>query len=208
FTNFPVLKTNEDENTSARMVRLLALILWLSLEECKRVSRKCPRTQFFTVPHDWYQPGMLLIGGMASQIIYVFNEVSFKNIPSQDIGFDLPLTYGSFAPEDFVKTKDLTFYRMVPNDENQYMGIIHLLLHFGWTWVGLFTGDDDSGKYFLQSMEVLFSKYQICSAFIQVFPRQGRVLSSDDMGTFGNLHVSGMDQRATAFIIYGDTMNL
>lgn len=97
---------------------------------------------------------------------------------------------------------------MVPNDENQYMGIIHLLLHFGWTWAGLFTGDDDSGKYFLQSMEALFSKYRICSAFTQVFPRQGRVLSGDDMGTFGNLHVSAMDQRARAFIIYGDTMNL
>ncbi|XP_039182418.1 vomeronasal type-2 receptor 26-like [Crotalus tigris] len=291
---------------SPGMVKFLALFLFLSLEECQRVTTKCAQTQFFTVPHDWYQPGTLLIGGMASQVIYVFNEVSFKNIPSQDIGFDLPvmltkfyqnslalafavntinksptilpnitvgfhiydtyydqrmtyynllnllfklhhflpnyacglpknliavvgglasdtsfhmadvlglykipqLTYGSFAPEDTVKPKDPIFYRMVPNDENQYMGIIHLLLHFGWTWVGLFTGDDDSGKYFLQSMEALFSQYRICLAFVQVFPRQGRVLSSDDMGTFGNLHVSVMDQRARAFIIYGDTMNL
>ncbi|KAG6516838.1 type-2 vomeronasal receptor [Crotalus adamanteus] len=283
------------------MVKFLALFLFLSLEECQRVTTKCPQTQFFTVPHDWYQPGTLLIGGMASQVIYVFNEVSFKNIPSQDIGFDLPvmltkfyqnslalafavntinksptilpnitvgfhiydtyydqrmtyynllnllfklfpnyacglpknliavvgglasdtsfhmadvlglykipqLTYGSFAPEDTVKPKDPIFYRMVPNDENQYMGIIRLLLHFGWTWVGLFTGDDDSGKYFLQRMEALFSQYRICLAFVQVFPRQARVLSNDDMGT--NLHVSVMDQRARAFIIYGDTINL
>ncbi|KAK9398097.1 type-2 vomeronasal receptor [Crotalus adamanteus] len=283
------------------MVKFLALFLFLSLEECQRVTTKCPQTHFFTVPHDWYQPGTLLIGGMASQVIYVFNEVSFKNIPSQDIGFDLPvmltkfyqnslalafavntinksptilpnitvgfhiydtyydqrmtyynllnllfklfpnyacglpknliavvgglasdtsfhmadvlglykipqLTYGSFAPEDTVKPKDPIFYRMVPNDENQYMGIIRLLLHFGWTWVGLFTGDDDSGKYFLQRMEALFSQYRICLAFVQVFPRQARVLSNDDMGT--NLHVSVMDQRARAFIIYGDTINL
>ncbi|KAK9398098.1 type-2 vomeronasal receptor [Crotalus adamanteus] len=283
------------------MVKFMALFLFLSLEECQRVTTKCPQTQFFTVPHDWYQPGTLLIGGMASQVIYLFNEVSFKNIPSQDIGFDLPmmltkfyqnclalafavntinksptilpnitvgfhiydtyydqrmtyynllnllfklfpnyacglpknliavvgglasdtsfhmadvlglykipqLTYGSFAPEDTVKPKDPIFYRMVPNDENQYMGIIRLLLHFGWTWVGLFTGDDDSGKYFLQRMEALFSQYRICLAFVQVFPRQARVLSNDDMGT--NLHVSVMDQRARAFIIYGDTINL
>ncbi|XP_070583842.1 vomeronasal type-2 receptor 26-like [Erythrolamprus reginae] len=143
-----------------------------------------------------------LVGGLGSDTTFHIADIlGLYKIPQ--------LTYGSFAPDDIVKSKDPNFYRMVPNDENLYMGIIHLLLHFGWTWVGLFTGDDDdSGKYFLQSMETLFPKYRICSAFTQVFPRQGRVLSSDDMGTFGNLHVSVMDPRARAFIIYGDTMNL
>ncbi|XP_025031870.1 vomeronasal type-2 receptor 26-like [Python bivittatus] len=97
---------------------------------------------------------------------------------------------------------------MVPNDRNQYMGITQLLLHFGWTWVGLLTGDDDSGKYFLKSIEALFSKYGICSAFIQVFPRHGRVFTQTDMGKSGNLQVSIMDQRARALVIYGDIMNL
>lgn len=78
-------------NKPARMVRLLALFLWLSLEECQRATARCPSTRSFTVPHEWYQPGTLLIGGMTSQIFYVFNKIAFRNYPPQVIGFDLPL---------------------------------------------------------------------------------------------------------------------
>nr|XP_056720359.1 vomeronasal type-2 receptor 26-like [Euleptes europaea] len=41
-------------------------------------------------------------------------------------------------------------YKMVPNDNFQYKGVVQLLHHFNWTWIGLFAVDDDNGDTFLQ----------------------------------------------------------
>ncbi|XP_033026241.1 vomeronasal type-2 receptor 26-like [Lacerta agilis] len=49
----------------------------------------------FPAPHQWYQPGGLIIGGIASQIFYVFYEVSFKEHPSQNM-FDIPYVVTKF----------------------------------------------------------------------------------------------------------------
>ncbi|XP_032092480.1 vomeronasal type-2 receptor 26-like [Thamnophis elegans] len=46
---------------------------------------KCPEVDAFPVPHEWYQPGEVLIGGMASQIIYAFSEHLFYEHPSQEL---------------------------------------------------------------------------------------------------------------------------
>ncbi|XP_060137349.1 vomeronasal type-2 receptor 26-like [Zootoca vivipara] len=43
----------------------------------------------FPLPHEWYQPGGLIIGGIASQLYYVFYEVFFKEHPSQNL-FGVP----------------------------------------------------------------------------------------------------------------------
>ncbi|XP_062993245.1 vomeronasal type-2 receptor 26-like [Elgaria multicarinata webbii] len=41
------------------------------------------------IPHEWYQPGGLIIGGIASQIFYTFDKLSFKKHPSQGF-FEIP----------------------------------------------------------------------------------------------------------------------
>ncbi|XP_061446334.1 vomeronasal type-2 receptor 26-like [Rhineura floridana] len=53
-------------------------------------TMQCPINAPLPVPHEWNQPGDLLIGGIASQIIYIFPEVDFKKHPSQEL-FDSPL---------------------------------------------------------------------------------------------------------------------
>lgn len=55
---------------------------------------------------------------------------------------------------------------MIPKEDNQYRGIIHLLLHFQWTWVGIITMDDDEGHKFVQMFTPLLFQNGICSAFI------------------------------------------
>ncbi|XP_060110743.1 vomeronasal type-2 receptor 26-like [Heteronotia binoei] len=47
---------------------------------------------------------------------------------------------------------------MVANEALQYIGIVQLLLHFRWKWVGLFIKDDESGEHFLQTLEPKLSK--------------------------------------------------
>ncbi|XP_053216383.1 vomeronasal type-2 receptor 26-like [Podarcis raffonei] len=45
----------------------------------------CPTNEPVTVPHEWHQPGGLIIGGIASQIIYHSLEIDFKERPSQKL---------------------------------------------------------------------------------------------------------------------------
>ncbi|XP_033026223.1 vomeronasal type-2 receptor 26-like [Lacerta agilis] len=49
----------------------------------------------FPVLHEWYETGDLVIGGIASHIIYLFDEVSFKEQPSLKL-FDIPYMVTKF----------------------------------------------------------------------------------------------------------------
>ncbi|XP_070585193.1 vomeronasal type-2 receptor 26-like [Erythrolamprus reginae] len=65
-----------------------------------------------------------------------------------------------------------SFYRMAPNEILQIVGIIHLLKHFKWMWVGLLILDDNSGDYFLEALDLFLSENRICAAFVERFPKQ------------------------------------
>ncbi|XP_077773958.1 vomeronasal type-2 receptor 26-like [Podarcis muralis] len=258
----------------------------------------------FPAPHQWYQPGGFIIGGIASQIFYVFYEVFFKEHPSQNM-FDVPyvvtkfyqhilalafavkeinenpkfcpnitlgfhiydsyydarmtyrttldllfkshrfvpnykcdtqknliaiigglsadtsfhmadtlglykipqLTYGSFPPDKNYGSQVPSFYRMVPNEAHQYMGIISLLKHFRWTWVGLFTVDDNSGEHFLQTLEPSLSHNGICLAFTQRIKQTARFDNWDEFRYIVlNIYVHLTDDKANVFMMYGESM--
>ncbi|XP_062992724.1 vomeronasal type-2 receptor 26-like [Elgaria multicarinata webbii] len=96
---------------------------------------------------------------------------------------------------------------MVPNESHQYVGIIRLLQHFGWMWVGLFAVDDDSGDHFFQVLEPLLSQNGICSAFIERMPKQASWRTGVQMMTMAlNFHQHVTNSTANAFIVYGETM--
>ncbi|XP_062993254.1 vomeronasal type-2 receptor 26-like [Elgaria multicarinata webbii] len=98
---------------------------------------------------------------------------------------------------------------MVSDEVHEYMGIIYFLQHFGWTWVGLFAVDDDSGAYFLKTVEPLLSKVGICPAFTLRLPRQGRIFGDSEKDVrFGDTFVSCMNSTARAFVTYGDIMTI
>ncbi|XP_053120260.1 vomeronasal type-2 receptor 26-like, partial [Hemicordylus capensis] len=88
---------------------------------------------------DGKQQLVLAIGGLTSpnsmQMASVFN--TYK-IPQ--------LSYGSFDPVLSDQTRFPFFFRMVPSEDLQYIGIIFLLKHFKWNWIGLLTSDDESGE--------------------------------------------------------------
>ncbi|XP_053216260.1 vomeronasal type-2 receptor 26-like [Podarcis raffonei] len=89
--------------------------------------------------------------------------------------FKIPqISYGSFQPAVNYQIKSPSFYRMVPSEYFQYKGIIQLLLHFKWKWVGLIAQDDEGGEHFLQTIEPMLSKNGICSEFTQRVPTNVR----------------------------------
>ncbi|KAF7234560.1 Vomeronasal type-2 receptor 26, partial [Varanus komodoensis] len=62
--------------------------------------------------------------------------------------------------------------QMVPKESYQYLGVVRLFQHFGWTWIGLLAMDDYYGDKFLQTMVPLLSQNDICPAFILRFPER------------------------------------
>ncbi|XP_066486737.1 vomeronasal type-2 receptor 26-like [Tiliqua scincoides] len=80
------------------------------------------------------------------------------------------LTYGT-APVMSTKERLAYFYRVFPSSNQQYMGILKLLLHFSWTWIGMIYVDDDCGEQFIQDVLPTFSQKGICFDFIAKIPK-------------------------------------
>uniref|UniRef100_A0A8C6X6K9 G-protein coupled receptors family 3 profile domain-containing protein n=1 Tax=Naja naja TaxID=35670 RepID=A0A8C6X6K9_NAJNA len=119
------------------------------------------------------------------------------------------LTYGSFAPKDIHSAEIPTYYSMVPNESSQYIGMIRLLQHFGWRWVGLFAIDNRHGEYFLQTMESLFSQHGICSACTQRIPYLTHWDNLSEMFHIGsNIYKHIADEKINTFIICGETLTI
>ncbi|XP_060110638.1 vomeronasal type-2 receptor 26-like [Heteronotia binoei] len=127
---------------------------------------------------DTHKNLMAVIGGLSSDTSFQMADIfGLYKIPQ--------LTYGSFALEERDTKLFHSFYRMVSNDELQYMGIIWLLQHFGWMWVGLFAVDNDNGEHFLRVLEPLLSKHGICSASTERCPN---TLSWNNLIAVNDLH--------------------
>lgn len=54
---------------------------------------------------------------------------------------------------------------MVPEQKPHYLGMIRLLLHFRWTWVGLIAPKNDNGERFVQTLTPVLTANGICVAF-------------------------------------------
>ncbi|KAF7234535.1 hypothetical protein EYD10_18438 [Varanus komodoensis] len=142
---------------------------------------------------------LTVIGALGSDTsFHIADILNVYNIPQ--------ITYGSFVLEKKYETQLPLFYRMVADESNQYMGIIHLLLHFKWTWIGIFAVDDESGNHFLQTMEPLFFKNGICSAFTERTPKQARFsYLGESIETSRKYYVLLKKTKAKVFLVYGET---
>ncbi|XP_073402819.1 extracellular calcium-sensing receptor-like [Dendrobates tinctorius] len=60
-----------------------------------------------------------------------------------------------------------SFFRTVPSDAFQSLGLAKLFLHFGWTWVGLLAMDNDYGQQGIQMVRQEIIKGGACVAFAE-----------------------------------------
>uniref|UniRef100_A0A8C6VHF3 G-protein coupled receptors family 3 profile domain-containing protein n=1 Tax=Naja naja TaxID=35670 RepID=A0A8C6VHF3_NAJNA len=90
----------------------------------------------------------------------------------------------------------------------QYKGILQLLLHFKWIWVGIFSINDDNGDRFVQRILAGFPMNGICFAFIKRIniPFLDDYISSfgEMIGTVDNIKRS----EANALVLYGETRTM
>ncbi|XP_062992780.1 vomeronasal type-2 receptor 26-like [Elgaria multicarinata webbii] len=104
-----------------------------------------------------------VIGGLNSETaLYMASILGIYKIPQ--------VSYYLFGPMLSTKTQFPFMYRVVPNEEYQYFGIVQILKHFQWTWIGIITLDDDKGENFVQTLMPILSQSGICPAFIDRMP--------------------------------------
>ncbi|XP_058036590.1 vomeronasal type-2 receptor 26-like [Ahaetulla prasina] len=98
---------------------------------------------------------------------------------------------------------------MVPKEDHQYIGIIQLLHHFNWTWIGIFAVDNNSGENFLQKMQPLLSQNGICSSFIQRLPQLVHLeYCQKSFQTIQIIALNMMNSKANTFLVYGESLTI
>ncbi|XP_034286055.2 vomeronasal type-2 receptor 26-like [Pantherophis guttatus] len=80
------------------------------------------------------------------------------------------ITFGS-PPMTYNDNSALFVTWMFPDDIHQLKGILYLLLHFGWTWVGMICLYEEDMERFVQKSLPMFSERGICFDFIECLPK-------------------------------------
>ncbi|XP_077779734.1 vomeronasal type-2 receptor 26-like [Podarcis muralis] len=84
--------------------------------------------------------------------------------------YKIPQVSYAFVSRDLNDKREFPFfYRTVPQEDALYPGIVKLLLHFNWTFIGLLTQDTNNGERFVKTLRPLLIKSGICVAFSQGF---------------------------------------
>ncbi|XP_015266973.1 PREDICTED: vomeronasal type-2 receptor 26-like, partial [Gekko japonicus] len=118
------------------------------------------------------------------------------------------LTYGS--PSVMNNKRQSVFFRwMFPNRNHLYMGILQLLLHFKWTWIGVIYLHVQSAEEFVQSALPIFSQKGICFDFTERFPKidfSNNIIEVMEKGT--HLYNKAMRSTANVLVVHGEIQSM
>lgn len=71
-------------------VVVVAMLLLLPHSVCEVLAGNCFVNEPTPILYEYHQPGDLTIGGIASQLFYLFEELTFDTIPTVDL-LDSPM---------------------------------------------------------------------------------------------------------------------
>ncbi|XP_075715702.1 extracellular calcium-sensing receptor-like [Rhinoderma darwinii] len=77
------------------------------------------------------------------------------------------VSYFSTSPLLSDRTQFPSFFRTVPSDAFQSLGLAQMVKHFGWTWVGLIAPDDNYGQEGIKVIKQEITRSGACLAFTQ-----------------------------------------
>ncbi|KAM5237928.1 vomeronasal type-2 receptor 116-like [Ctenodactylus gundi] len=78
------------------------------------------------------------------------------------------LTFGSFDPMLSDNGQSPSLYQMAPKDTSLGLGMVALMLHFSWTWVGLIFTEGQKGLQFSKDVRAEMDKNRLCLAFVKI----------------------------------------
>ncbi|XP_063094199.1 vomeronasal type-2 receptor 26-like isoform X2 [Cavia porcellus] len=136
-----------------------------------------------------------VIGGISTGIsTQISRVVSLYSVPQ--------ISYGPFdhSLKDSVQLQSI--YQFPMNTAALYQGLIQLMLHFGWVWVGFVVPDDIRGDKFLQDMTQEMNNNGLCIAFAERIPE----FPADD--TINMQHFFERYTTTRVSVAFGDTYSL
>ncbi|XP_013921260.1 PREDICTED: vomeronasal type-2 receptor 26-like [Thamnophis sirtalis] len=138
-----------------------------------------------------------VLGGPTSDVcVHMATILSLYKMPQ--------LIYGS-TTEGNTKKETAIRQQMFPNIDGQYKGILLLLLHFGWTWIGILSAKDDSGENFVQNVVPMIAQKGICSAFLEIFPVIDYSNSIPELVEVGlQMYMVVMKSTANVVLVHGE----
>ncbi|XP_036619208.1 vomeronasal type-2 receptor 26-like [Trichosurus vulpecula] len=136
-----------------------------------------------------------VIGGMTSRLSMAMASIlKLYKVPQ--------ITYGLF---DLLLTDKVQYpyiYQMGRSQSTLHFAFIQLMLHFGWTWVGLLLSDNRTGESFFSNLKEEMDRNGLCVAFKE------RVLPKFDIVEYYELSSKITASSSTVIFIYGDTDSL
>ncbi|XP_036032635.1 vomeronasal type-2 receptor 116-like [Onychomys torridus] len=114
------------------------------------------------------------------------------------------LTVGPFDPILSDQSQFTSLYQMAPKGTSLSLAMVSLIVHFGWTWVGLLIPDDHRGTRFLSDIREMMEKNRVCIAFVEMIQSTWNSLSYKYWKGLGMVQESS----ANIIIIYGDNDSL
>ncbi|GAB1294880.1 Vomeronasal 2, receptor 17 [Apodemus speciosus] len=78
--------------------------------------------------------------------------------------------FGPFSPNLSDHDQFPYVHQVATKDTHLSHGIVSLMLHFRWTWIGVVISDDDQGIQFLSDLREEMQRPGICLAFVNVIP--------------------------------------
>ncbi|XP_039769617.1 vomeronasal type-2 receptor 26 [Ornithorhynchus anatinus] len=109
------------------------------------------------------------------------------------------ITYGPFDPILHDKVQFPSLYQVAPKFSSLPWGMVRLMVHFGWTWVGLVVSDDMKGERFLLDLTREMVRNSVCAAFTKKIP-SGKF----NFYTAQEIYSSVMATSAAVMAAYGD----
>ncbi|XP_052025198.1 vomeronasal type-2 receptor 116-like [Apodemus sylvaticus] len=109
------------------------------------------------------------------------------------------LSFGPYDPILSDPNQYSSLYQMVPKSSSLSLGIVSLVVHFRWSWVGLILPDDHKGNKILLEFRNEMERKGICIAFVKMIPATWT--------SHLNKFWKNMDDT-NVVIIYGDTDSL
>ncbi|XP_076778363.1 vomeronasal type-2 receptor 116-like isoform X2 [Arvicanthis niloticus] len=107
--------------------------------------------------------------------------------------------FGPFNPNLSDHDQFPYLYQIATKDTHLSHGMVSLMLHFRWTWIGLVISDDDQSIQFLSDLREEMQRYGICLAFVNMIPENMQIYKTK--AKIHEKHI--MESSAKVVIIYG-----
>uniref|UniRef100_A0A8C6VCW5 G-protein coupled receptors family 3 profile domain-containing protein n=1 Tax=Naja naja TaxID=35670 RepID=A0A8C6VCW5_NAJNA len=93
-----------------------------------------------------------------------------------------------------------SFFGINPKESAQCEGLVQLLLHFHWNWVGLVAPENDNGERFLSSLVPMLKEKEICLAFTEMIKSEISATSDSKL-----IRIFNTWSKHEVIIMFGDS---